>query len=91
MCLHDDSLLYLIAVNCHVCYIWIRNDIDSNACFVDVSFLCVLFYFGIVCVRMCCVAGNNHIRYIWIVNDTNDSNIFSVLGKFFFFFYCILE
>ena len=44
----------------------------------------VLFYFGIVCVRMCCVAGNNHIHYIWIVND-------SVLGKFFFFFYCILE
>ena len=44
-----------VAVISHVCYIRIVNDItDFNTCLFSVSvFFFLLFYFGIVCVRLC--------------------------------------
>ena len=48
------SVCVCLAVNSPACYIWIVNDItDFNTCLFSVSGFCLLFYFGIVCVRWC--------------------------------------
>ena len=47
------SVCVCLAVNSPACYIWIVNITDFNTCLFSVSGFCLLFYFGIVCVRWC--------------------------------------
>ena len=60
MCV-SQCVCLCVAVNSPACHIWIVNDItDCNTILFSVSGFCLLFYFGIVCVR-CCVCVREYV------------------------------